>query len=357
MEAAVVKRKPRMRAAVRGAVNRFQLVDKMQTDEMKGAARLLRLSAISRVHLASVRRSARGIKFKRANHKWVFKLKLGLGTPKIVQSVGRTEMSALIRLLAVPVHLKIGYPWSDYKSIDWKALEQMGKYVNALHVYKYFDSPEFSAFISSVTPHLNVLHSTWPVLARVPPLDLEKVRLFLAYRDFNELNRHKIRRLDVFACELDDYSGIQINQVLSQSIKTLGILRVSNYSDFPYDSIEAFCRRFPLLEELHIGCEYWNGVRDLNAYFTALWAKCFEIRDRLHVAGLKRLFLTVKHRCHFDGTETDWFEKLKQVEPFEKATSTIDRSKQCIRMFLKHNEPRGQKPTFICIKGDFSWTT
>ncbi|KAI6238296.1 hypothetical protein M3Y99_00708200 [Aphelenchoides fujianensis] len=350
MEAAVVKRKPRIRAAVRNGLNRFCLVNEMETDKRKGAAQLVRLALISRAHLESVRRSARGIKFKEDDHKWRLRLECGLGTPKIIFPVDLTEMIGIISLLEVPVHLKFS---TDV--VDWKELQRIEQHVNGLTVYDYFGSPEFAAFIGSVSSHLNVLQSTWSVLARLPALSLERARLWHPPSDFNELNRHKIRRLELPLSVLYDRLDLQSNQRISSSIRSLCIMHVHCWAPFPYDTIEAFCRRFSGLEDLHISCKYNGWLLVPGAYFTELWAKCLEMRDRLHVAGLKRLFLTIKHDCTFSGTKTDWFEKLKLVEPFDKATSTIDRSNKCVRMFLKHNEPRGPKPTFILIKGRFEW--
>ncbi|KAI6238283.1 hypothetical protein M3Y99_00706900 [Aphelenchoides fujianensis] len=356
MEAAVVKPKPRIRAAVRDGLNRFQLVDEMQTDETKGAAKLKRLTLISRAHLESVRRSARGIKFKLDRSVWRVKLNLGLGAPKIAFPVEQAEMVGIIELLGVPVHLTFDYFYPSFETVDWEELRQIEKYVNALGVYRQSDSPDFSAFISSVAPHLRALHSTWSVLAQLPPLQLERARLYVQPDDFGELNRHEIHRLEVPVYNLNSRSELQSNQVISSSIKSLAILHLGNWTDFPYDSIETFRRRFPSLEDLHIVCEYGRRILDVRGFFTQLWAKCLKIRDRLHVSGLKRLFLTIKQDSTFYGTETDWLEQLKQVEPFDKATVTIDRSNKRVRMFLKHNEPRAAKPTFICIKGDFSCT-
>ncbi|KAI6232670.1 hypothetical protein M3Y99_01002900 [Aphelenchoides fujianensis] len=356
MEAAIVKRKPRMRAAVRGGLNRFHLADAMETDETKGAVQSVRLALISRAHLASVRRTARGIKFKLRDDEWLLRLDLRDGAPKIVFPLDQTEMIAIVQLLAVLVHLKFGDYFKAAERVDWAALQAIGKYVNGLAVYEKPRSPAFSAFIRSVAPHLRVLTSTWSVLAQLPPLELERARLYNPANKFDELSRHTIRRLEVPVHDLAGRSGPS-----SSSIRSLGITHVSNWPDFPYDLVEAFCRRFSSLEDLHIVCEHGARirpelVRDLTAYFTALWAKCLEIRDRLHVTGLKRLFLTVKHNCAFRGTKTDWFEKVKHVEPFHEATSTIDRSNECVWMSLKHNEPRGPKPTFFRFKGAFRWS-
>ncbi|KAI6238360.1 hypothetical protein M3Y99_00698000 [Aphelenchoides fujianensis] len=302
MEAAVIKSKPRIGAAVRDGLNRFCLVEAMETDEKKGLIRLVRLAAISRVHLVSVRRTARGIKFQLCDEDWQLKLKLGLGAPKIAFPVDQREMFGIIGLLGVLVHLTFSYDMSTYTSVDWKDLQRVAKYVSALSVYDEADSPDFFAFIDTVAPHLKMLNSTWSLLTRFPPLYLKRARLYdPPYNDFSELNRHKIHRLDVPAFVPDHLSEIQSNQIISRSIKASGILHIRNWVDFPYDSIEIFCCCFPSAEDLHIVCEYERSVGDLDAYFTALWAKCLEIRDRLHVAGLKRLFITIKHNCNFQG--------------------------------------------------------
>ncbi|KAI6240480.1 hypothetical protein M3Y99_00456700 [Aphelenchoides fujianensis] len=352
MEAADVKRKPQIRAAVRDGLNRFQLVEKMETanDKREGTTQLKRLAIISRAHLESVRRTAHGIKNNRMGRKWLLRVNVGLGAPKVFFPVDQAEMIAIIRLLGVPISLNF---WTD---VDWRALESIGRYVNALSVLH--DSPAFSAFINRVAPRLRVLRVGWPDLERLPSLGLERARIYGPFQEVNDLNRHKIQRLDVSLLDFQRHS-IQSDRVISSFIKSLGLIVscVLDWSNFSYDSIEGFARRFPSLEDFHITCRYVANLWDLSAYFTALWTKCLEIRDRLHVGGLKRLFITIKHDCHFFGTPNDWFEKLKQVEPFHEATSTIDSSKKCIRMFLKHNEPRGPKPMLVCIKGDFRWSS
>ncbi|KAI6225191.1 hypothetical protein M3Y99_01369100 [Aphelenchoides fujianensis] len=351
MEEPVVNPKPQMRAPVRDRLNRFQLLDATETGGRKneGLLRLARLASISRAQLASVRRSVVKIKFKHTSgYELLLRLNLGVGAPKPVFTVDHAEMIAIIRLLRVPVCLRF------YVDVDWHALESIARYVNGLTVLH--DSPAFSAFVNTVAPHLRVLHSGWSHLERLPPLELERARIYGRFDEFNDLHLHKIHRLDVSIGDLTSYS-VQSDRVVSSTIKSLGLIvpLVFDWATFPCDSVEAFARRFPALEDLHITCKYVKDIPDLSAYFTKLWANCLEIRDRLHVAGLKRLFVTVKHNCRFYGRPNDWFEKLKLVEPFYEASSTIDRHNNCVRMFLKHNEPRGPKPTFVCIKGDFHW--
>ncbi|KAI6192521.1 hypothetical protein M3Y99_01928600 [Aphelenchoides fujianensis] len=340
MEAAVVKPKPRIRAAVRDRLNRFQLVHAAETKGEKNEefVRLARLASISRAQLASIRRSIAKLKFRLRDDELLLTLNLGNGAPKTVFTVDQTEMIAIIRLLGVPVHLSF---WMD---VDWKKLESIGRCVNALTVLH--DSPAFSAFVNREAPHLRVLTSKWTLLARLPSLDLERARIYGEFQEDNDLDRHKIHRLDVW-----------LDQVISSSIKSLGLMVpcVIDCATSLYVVIEGFARRFPSLEDLHIVCKYRNDINYFNAYFPYLWEDCLNFRDRLNVPGLKRLFLTIKYDCSFRGTKADWFEQLKQVEPFHKATFTIDQSKKCVRMFLKHNKPRGPKPMFVLIKGDFRW--
>ncbi|KAI6181941.1 hypothetical protein M3Y99_01972200 [Aphelenchoides fujianensis] len=351
MESAIVKPK-RIRAAVRDRLIRFLLIDAAETGghENEGFLRLARLASISRAQLASVRRSVVKIKFKHTSgYELLLRLNLGVGAPKPAFTVDQAEMIAIIRLLGVPVCLRF------YVDVDWKKLDSIERYVNELTVLHV--SPAFSAFVNTVAPHLRVLHSGWSHLERLPPLELERARIYGRFDEFNDLHLHKIHRLDVSIGDLSSYS-VQSDRVVSSKITSLGILvpLVFDWATFPCDSIEAFARRFPALEDLHITCKYVKDIPDLSAYFTKLWAKCLEIRDRLHVAKLKRLFITIKHYgCDFQGRPNDWFEKLKLVEPFHEASSTIDPHNNCVRMFLKHNEPRGPKPTFVCIKGDFHW--
>ncbi|KAI6242406.1 hypothetical protein M3Y99_00226000 [Aphelenchoides fujianensis] len=114
MEAAIVKPKPRIRAGasdVRDKLNRFMLIDAMETadDKHEETTEFIRLALVSRAHLASVRRTVPGmIKFERTHQEWLLRLKVGLGAPKIAFPVDQTEMSAIIKLLGVPVHLKFG---------------------------------------------------------------------------------------------------------------------------------------------------------------------------------------------------------------------------------------------------------
>ncbi|KAI6242414.1 hypothetical protein M3Y99_00227000 [Aphelenchoides fujianensis] len=358
MKAAVFKPTPQMRAAVRGGLNRFCLIDAALTDadDFEGFLKLARLALISRAHLESVRRSARGIKFQQGEYSWLLKLDLGLGTPKIALQLDITQMIGIIQLLDVPVYLKLGDDLRSNDEVDWEELGQIGRWVHSLGIWHECDYSDFTEFINSVAPHLKVLNSTWPVLTQLPPLELERIRLYDPPKDLSELNRHKIRRLDLPVDDLKDFSGLSSDEVLPPSIKSLGFVHVDDWTPFPYDSIGGFCRRISQLEDLHIICEHKWRVRNVKTYFPHLWAQCLEIRDRLHVSGLKRLFVTIKHDCIFDGKKSDWAKTLKQVEPFDKASSPIDRSKKCVRMFLKQNEPRGPKPMFVLIKGIFRWS-
>ncbi|KAI6242356.1 hypothetical protein M3Y99_00236200 [Aphelenchoides fujianensis] len=353
MEAAVVKSKPQMRAAVRVGLNRFQLVDKMETDMEKGTAQLKRLALISRAHLASVRRSARGIKFEQWEHNWRLQLDLGIGAPKTTFPATQTEMRGIVKLLAVPIHVDLRYNHYWHKDVACKKLKGVESFVNCLTVRDYSDFAPFGEYNDCVAPHLKQPECPSDALPPFPPLDLE--RLVFDYTAFGVnydlLSRYKIRRLDVPMWEIT--RDFMSDPVLSTSITSLG-LNVSNAINFRHELIEAFCRRFSALEELHICVDFTGPMKALDEHFTNLWAACLELRDRLNISGFKRLFFTFDHDCNYFTCEnSDWIEKLKQVEPFDQATFTVDRFTKDVRMFLKHNRPRDAKAVFVCIKSDF----
>ncbi|KAI6242527.1 hypothetical protein M3Y99_00219300 [Aphelenchoides fujianensis] len=358
MEAAVVKPKPRIRAAVRDGLNRFCLVDKMkvESDKHEGTTQLKRLALISRAHLASFRRSARGIQFDHVYPEWRPQLDLGIGAPKVVFPVDQTEMRGIVKLLAVPIHAEIGYDPYWYKDAACKELKGIENFVNDLHLRSFSDSSAFPEFVECVAPHLKQLECPPFVLGRLPPLDLEKLVLdfTLSGIDYGQLSRHKVRRLDVPMYEIHRH-GYLNGQVLSASISSLG-LNGSNAINFRHELIETFCRRFSALEELHIFVDYTGPMKALDEHFKNLWTACLELRDQLNVPGLKRFFFTFEHDCNFFTCEnSDWIENLKQVEPFDKATFTIGRDSKDVRMFLKHSRPRDAKPVFLHIEGDFEW--
>ncbi|KAI6242512.1 hypothetical protein M3Y99_00217800 [Aphelenchoides fujianensis] len=356
MEAAVVKPKPRIRAAVRDGLNRFCLVDKMkvESDKHEGTTQLKRLALISRAHLASVRRSARGIQFDHVYPEWRLQLDLRIGAPKVVFPVDQTEMRGIVKLLAVPIHAEIGYDPYWYKDAACKELKGIENFVNGLHLRSFSDSSAFPEFVERVAPHLKQLECPPFVLGRLPPLDLEKLVLdfTLSGIDYGQLSRHKVRRLDVPMYEVHR-NGYLNGQVLSASISSLG-LKASHVLDLPHEALDAFCRRFPALEELHIFDNNTRRMKELDEHFKKLWTACLELRDQLNVPGLKRFFFTIRHDCtFFTRKNSDWIAKLKQVEPFDKASFIIDSSSKDVRMFLKHSRPRDAKAVFLRIEGHF----
>ncbi|KAI6242391.1 hypothetical protein M3Y99_00239800 [Aphelenchoides fujianensis] len=352
MEAAVVKPKPRIRAAVRDGLNRFQLVGKLETDEKQGATQLKRLAAISRAHLASVRRTARGIKFEARGYDWRLEIDLGIGAPTVEFSINQTEMSAIVKLLNVPIHMDLGGNCQSYDQVVCKEMKGIVNFVNGLSLNYFLFFPDFTQFIKCVAPRLKHLKCPSSVLARFPRLDLERLEL-VETDNYAHLRRHKIRRLDVPRWEIN--RAFPVGQVLSASITSLGLHAMDVFVS-SCKPIKTFCRRFSALEELHVFANYGGRINQMEDHFKTLRTACIKLRDQLNIPGLKRFFFTIEHGCVFYGTQADLIEKLKQMEPFEKATFTIDRPNKRVRMFLKHNEPRGQKPTFVCIKGDFSWT-
>ncbi|KAI6242438.1 hypothetical protein M3Y99_00229500 [Aphelenchoides fujianensis] len=352
MESAVVKRKPQIRAAGRDGVNRFQLVGKMEAkgDKHEGTIQLKRLALISRAHLASVRRNARGIKFERQDFKWRLLLDFRIGAPKVEFPTSKAEMREVAKLLGVPIRLAFGFNLLSFA--EWRELEQLGTLVNGLAFMHVPEPPAFAEFVERVASHLKQLE--WPsyALAHFPPLDLEKLVLVDKEVNYAHLGRHKIRRLDVRIDEI--HRRFTSGQVISASITSLG-LNGSDATNFRHELIEAFCCRFSALEELHISIKY-SGVRNvLGGDFKGLWENCLELRDQLDVPRLKRFFFVLEHDCTFRGNKTEWIDKLKQVEPFNKATFTVDRSSSLVRMFLKHSRPRDAKPIFFHIDSCFRW--
>ncbi|KAI6240468.1 hypothetical protein M3Y99_00455300 [Aphelenchoides fujianensis] len=309
-----------MRAAVRDGLNRFQLVDAMETYEKKGSIRLVRLAAISRAHLVSVRRTARGIKFELKHFVWRLKMDLGIGAPAVDFAVNPKKTVGIAQLLVVPVYL--AFDPMSLKNADLKVLKKLGKFVNCLDLWGWCKSLAFADFIKTVTPQLKELRCYAGFLNRFSPLDLEKLVLHQTPYDYTELNRHKIRRMDV--AEHEVYRIFPSNQVLSASITSLG-LRARDFSHFSLKYTETFCRRFTALQELHIIADSQNFSDDFVAQFKQLWAKCLELRDQLNISGLKRFFFKFKRSSpcwKYGRPKFKWMEQLKQVEPFDKATFT-----------------------------------
>ncbi|KAI6242526.1 hypothetical protein M3Y99_00219200 [Aphelenchoides fujianensis] len=300
METAVVKRKPQIRAGasdVRNKLNRFLLLDAMLTDKKKGTTRLVRLAAVSRAQLAAVRRSVSGIKLKLLEPEWALELELGDAAPLVEFPVKQKEMSGIAKLLGVPVHLNLGWNMQPSKNVDVRELERIKHGVNGLTVSYCGPSFPHWKFIKSVAPQLKELVCYSFDLRDFPPLDLEKLYLFawISTDDhfYDALSRHKIRRLDVLMWEVQkDFAS---NRVLSKSITSLGLVDQYGMANATPASINAFCRRFTALEELHVIGEFQIPKRDVVVHFKKLWAKCLELRDQLNIPGLKRIFFTIKH--------------------------------------------------------------
>ncbi|KAI6220642.1 hypothetical protein M3Y99_01597600 [Aphelenchoides fujianensis] len=344
MEATVVKKKPQMRpAAVRDGLNRFVLTAAMSTNT-KVATPLLRLAAISRAQLTSVRRSVRELKCKPAG--FGPSLELDVGASRVEFAAGAQEMSGIAKLLRVPVRLDFG--WRD--TFDCLKVAQVGESVTRLTLSFTPKSPFLLQFIKLVAPQLKQLECSPFALQRFPPLDLEKLVIDHTPVDYAALSRHKIRRLDVCTAEAGRHFAEDC--VLSASIKSLGLTQSSRAVSPPIESFAAFCRRFPSLEELH------SFGQHFDTDMTNLWARCLKLRDQLNIPGLKRLFVTGKHAAveFFVKSDDEWMPKLKQVEPFDKATFWTDSVSQHERLLLVQtfDWPNGAKPTSIRIEGDFS---
>ncbi|KAI6242369.1 hypothetical protein M3Y99_00237500 [Aphelenchoides fujianensis] len=356
-ELAIAKPKPQIRtgaADVRDKLNRFLLLDAMLTDKKKGSTRLLRLAAVSRAQLEAVRRSVRGIKFKLVEPEWALELELGGTAPPVEFSVRQKEMSGIAKLLGVPVHLNLGWNMQPSKNVDVRDLERIKDGVNGLTASYCGPSYPLWKFIKSVAPQLKELVGYSLDLNDFPPMDLEKLYLFAVADDrfYDTLSRHKIRRLDVLMWEVQ--KDFPSNRVLSESITSLGLVDQYGMANAAPNSINAFCRRFTALEELHVISEFQIPRRDVVAHFKKLWAKCLELRDQLNIPGLKRIFFTIKHGqpIAIPKSESNCMDALKQVEPFREATFLPTR-KGGVRMVLKHEQSSGPQSTFFRIESDF----
>ncbi|KAI6232666.1 hypothetical protein M3Y99_01002500 [Aphelenchoides fujianensis] len=239
-----------MRAAVRDGLNRFLLVGKMETesDKHEGTIQLKRLALISRVHLASLRRSARGIKFKQNGCEWRLQLDFGIGAPEFVSSADHAEMRGIVKLLAVPIHVDLDISHRSYTNAACKELKGIENFVNGLILRSFPESPPFAEFVESVIARLKHLKCPPFVFKRFPLLDLEKLVLidFASRVDYEIVGRHQIRRLDVSMWEI--HRNFTSGQVLSASITSLGLTDTTAIN-FPPESIDAFCRRFSALED------------------------------------------------------------------------------------------------------------
>ncbi|KAI6240443.1 hypothetical protein M3Y99_00452200 [Aphelenchoides fujianensis] len=291
----------------------------------KSRIRFMRLVAICRAQLASLRRCIARLKFQQFVSGWMLELRLkglGLETSIAVFPVDQTEMPRMVQLLNVPVHLALWREPGEVPDAVWTELKQIAPLVHGLTLRSCRHSPAFSEFITSVAPQLNELKGPWIVLSSLPPLKLEKVVLYDDFPvSYAALERHTIHRLDVTMTEAE--ITFRDHHVISRSIKSLGLVVYRDLLDATLEQINKFCRRFTALEELHItGDLHELFHRNLDVHFKKLWSKCLELRERLKVRGLKRLYFTIKHASPHGilAPKPDWTERLKQTKPFDKAT-------------------------------------
>ncbi|KAI6222879.1 hypothetical protein M3Y99_01485800 [Aphelenchoides fujianensis] len=357
MVTADVTKKPQIRTAnVRNALNRFLLIDATRTAGKKGATRFLRLAAVSRAQLAAVRRSARGLRFVLGRPGWRAKMDVGFGAPTVEFAVSPPEMVAIAKLL--PVHVEFGFDVRWEATVDSELFERIGKFVNGLSFHHYSVFHIFYQFIKAVTTRnqLKELECSWSYLEHFRPLQLDRFVMQGMQVDYDELARHKIRRLDA---SMDEICRVfPDDRVLSASITSLGLVHHHDLFTASPARIDRFCRRFTALEELHIMGNFPTKNQDVVAHLKAVWSKCLKIRDRLDVPGLQRVFFTTERPTSFEIPQPspDWLERVQAATPWNKATFVVASSGKRVRMFLKHNEPRGPTPTFVRFQADFSWT-
>ncbi|KAI6234272.1 hypothetical protein M3Y99_00823500 [Aphelenchoides fujianensis] len=352
METAVVKRKPRIRAAaVRDGLNRYLMAAALAAKKKKhGVIQLIRLASLSRAQLASVRRSVPAISFTLQFNGWQWSLpefRREVAPERV--AVRPKEMSALVKLLRVPVRL-LFVDTTEFKNVDWWELKNVEEFVNELNLS--MDPSKFPAlwkFVHKVKSQLRELECSADVLDRLPPLDLDKFHAPDNNVNYEALSRHTIRRLDVpgsmVSLELPD------DHVLSPTIKSLGLTQYMKQLDERPESIVAFCRRFPALEDLHLNVHYQEEFRNVEDPFKRLWSGLLRFRDRLTVLGLKRLFLKVQYTGTTCRYTPGWLDRLKRMEPFDQASFLTAGLR--IRVFLKLNWPTEKLPTFFRIEGEF----
>ncbi|KAI6234234.1 hypothetical protein M3Y99_00819400 [Aphelenchoides fujianensis] len=353
MEATVVKPKPRIRAAaVRDGLNRFFQIHAMQTGEKKTPLQLVRLAVASRAQLASVRRHVPVLKFTLWSSGWHwFMPDVGLGSAAGRVAVRPNEMSGIVNLIRVPVHLLI-VDTRGLVRVDWEEIKQIEEFVSGLDLREDpHQFPALSQFINKVTLQLKKLECSTDVLNLFPPLDLDKLQLYGTDGLDEALSRHTIRRLDV-------YANAAVHKSLSEqfflsSIKALGLIDYMGLLDVPAEAINAFCRRFPELEDLHLIVHRTEERTLVQDPFQKQWAHLLWLRDQLNIPSLKRLFFSIKDDCTSWLNKPGWMERLKQTEPFDKASFTIGPSPHRVRMFLKLSWPTEQLPTFFRIEGQF----
>ncbi|KAI6175137.1 hypothetical protein M3Y99_01991800 [Aphelenchoides fujianensis] len=351
---AIVKTKPRIRAAnVRDGLNRFLQIHAMRTDEKKAPLQLVRLAAVSRAQLASVRRHVSEITFRLwpAGGDW-FLPNVGLGVLVGRIAVSLKEMSAIAKLLRVPVHVIFGE--NALERIDWEEVKQFEEFVNSLRLCEdHHKFPASSEFIDRVTPQLRKLECPPDVLNRLPPLNLDKLELLGSGSDglHDALSRHTIRRLDVDTAVASAESSSE--QLFSASIKALGLVEYQDLLRVRPETVVAFCRRFPGLEELHFVAQQFEPEDAEEPYFEQLWDGLLQLRERLNIPGLKRLFFDVEYVGDFHDDKPGWIDRLKQTEPLNKAVFSFNPSAPRLCFSLKLSWPRDALPTFFRIQGDF----
>ncbi|KAI6239861.1 hypothetical protein M3Y99_00518000 [Aphelenchoides fujianensis] len=352
-----MKEKPRLRAAgARDGLNRFVLAAAMSTEAENPAVFLQfnRLLAISSAQLAAVRRSAGGLTFKHEEEGgWRLHWQAAFGASVVEFPIDQTEVCRLLKLLRTAVHLDLDFfPW--FTREEWTDVVEQKEFVSRLTVNRFPDLRVLREFVADLAPNLREFECFSNVLEHLPPLTLQKLVVHdRSEFDYKLLNCHQVKRLDVSMVEV--LREFPEDQVLSASLKSLGHLFVGGSFDFPIDSIGAFCRRFPSLENVHVSIHSWTVRHDLDAHFEEEWARCLELRDRLDALTIKRLSFTVKLQWKFDSKhDREWAQKLKRVAPFDKASFWRDPVSRHERMFLKVSRPQDSTPTFFRIEGDFS---
>ncbi|KAI6234278.1 hypothetical protein M3Y99_00824200 [Aphelenchoides fujianensis] len=340
-----------------------RLLDKkpFTTNEKKAPLQLVRLAAVFRAQLTSVRRHVSVLKFTLWSSGWHwFMPDVGLGSAAGRVAVSPTEMSGIAKLLRVPVHLLI-VDTRGLVHVDWEEMKEVEEFVNGLDLR---ENPHqflvLSQFINKVTPQLKKLECSTDVLNHFPPLELNKLQLYGTDGLHEALSRHSIRRLDVYAnAVLRAVHAPQpttihpLEQLFSPSIKSLELIDYMGLLDVPAETIDVFCRRFPELEDLHLTVHRTEERTLVQDPFQKQWAHLLRLRDRLNIPGLKRLFFVIKDDCTSWLNKPGWMEWLKQTEPFDNSSFLTGRSPHRVRMFLKLSWPTEQLPTFFRIEGEF----
>ncbi|KAI6230556.1 hypothetical protein M3Y99_01049000 [Aphelenchoides fujianensis] len=356
MEAPFVEPRPRHRAvAVRDGLNRFLQIHAMRTDEKKAPLQLARLAAVSRAQLVSVRRHVPVLKFTLWPAGWAwFMPNVGLGSTAGRIYVSATETSGIAKLLRVPIRLVIVNS-SGLEHVDWKEMRMLEEWVNGLEIHEseaLYQFPLLSGLIDRVTPQLKNLMCSAAVLDRFPPLDLDSLDFRGADGLHDAVSRHTIRRLDVntFVASRESSS----DQLFSASIESLGLVEYQDLLSVRPETVVAFCRRFPGLEELRFVVVYQFEPSDAeDPFFKQLWDGLLQLRERLNISGLKRLYFEIEYLGYFHDDNPGWIDRLKQTEPLNKAAFSSNPSTSRLCFSLKLSWPRDALPTFFRILGEF----